>query len=209
MEYVVFLHVGSLRGAEVVAERDFVITNQAQSYSWDEYGFRLHVPENSLEAGLSETTVNVRVSLSGHFQLPADSELVSAVYWVFSPHMFSQPLTVEVQHCAAPSQSSNLSFVRTKCTQKELPYRFKEFEGGVFSQQSFYGSISVNHFSGIAIKRRRSEEVSEDYCAQLYKSREGLYDCRFIFAITRNLEACFSVSWVNVDYYNMPFNFVL
>ena len=178
----------------MVAERNFVITNQARSYCWDEFGFRLHVPENSLEAGLSETTVNVRVSLSGHFQLPADSELVSAVYWVFSPHMFSQPLSIEIQHCAALSQRSSLSFVRTKCTQQKLPYQFKEFDGGSFSQQSFYGSISVNHFSAFAIKRRKSKTVSDDYCAQLYKSREGLYDCRFIFAVTRNLEACFSVS---------------
>ena len=177
----------------MVAEADFVITNQARSYCWEEYGFRLHVPEDSLKEGLSETTVNVRVSLSGHFQLPANSELVSAVYWVFSPHMFSQPLTVDVQHCAAPSQSSNLSFIRTKCTQKELPYQFKELQGGVFSHQS-YGSISVNHFSGLAIGRTKSEEVTDDYCAQIYKLREDLYHCRFIFAITRNLEACFSVS---------------
>ena len=197
--YVISQHIGFLRGAEVVAERDFVITNQARSYHWDEYGFRLHVPEGSLEAGLSETTVNVRVSLFGHFQLPADSELVSAVYWVFCPHKFSQPLTVEVQHCAAPSQCSSLSFVRTKCTQQELPYQFKELEGGSFSQQSFYGSISVNHFSGIGIKRKRSKEVSDDYCAQLYKSRKGLYDCQFFFAVTKNLEACSSVSLVNVD----------
>ena len=197
--YVLSTCIGSLRGAEVVAERNFIITNQARSYRWDEFGFRLHVPENSLEAGLRETTVNVRVSLSGHFQLPDDSELVSAVYWVFSPHVFSQPLTVDVQHCAAPSQNSNLSFVRTKCTQKELPYQFKELQRGSFSQQSFYGSISVNHFSGVAIKRKRSEEVSDDYCAKLYKSREGVHDCRFIFAITRNLEACFSVSLVNLD----------
>ena len=200
---VLSLHVGPLRGAEVVAERDFVLTNRAQSYDWDEYGFRLHVPKESLDAGLSETTVNVRVSLSGQFQLLDDSEFVSAVYWVFSPHTFFQPLTVDVQHCAAPSQCCDLSFVRTKCIQKELPYQFKELEGGVFSQQSLYGSISVNHFSGVAVKRRRkrgrSEEVSEDYCAQLYKSREGLHDHRFTFAITRNLEACFSVSCVIVD----------
>ena len=190
----------------MVAERNFVITNQARNYCWDEFGFRLHVPEDSLEAGLSETTVNVRVSLSGHFQLPADSELVSAVYWVFSPHVFSQPLTVVVQHCAAASQSPNLSFVRTKCTQQVLPYQFKELQGGSFSQQSFYGSISVNHFSGVAIKRRRSEDLSDDYCAQLYKSRESLYDRRLIFAITRNLKACFSVSFGECTYLILCYN---
>ena len=187
----------------MVAEKNFVITNQAQSYSWDEYGFRLHVPENSLEAGLSETTINVRVSLSGQFQLPADSELVSAVYWVFSPHMFSQPLTVDVQHCAAPSQSSNLSFVRTKCTQKERPYQFKELQGGVFGQQSFYGSISVNHFSGVGItKRKRPNESSESgsrtdeqqYCACLYKEKKGKGLYRLHFVVMKDLEAYRTVS---------------
>ena len=183
----------------MVAQRDFVITNEAQTYSWEDYGFRLHVPEGSLEAGLSETTVNVRVSLSGHFQLPTNSELVSAVYWVFSPHKFSQPLTVDIEHCAAPSQCSNLSFIRTKCTQKKLPYQFKELEGGVFSQNSTYGSISVNHFSGLSIKRRkrsRSDEVSDEYCAQLFKSKskETPMDCRLIFAVTKDLEAYLTVS---------------
>ena len=187
----------------MVAERDFVITNQARSYCWDEYGFRLHVPEKSLEAGLSETTVNVRVSLSGHFQVPADSELVSAVYWVFTPHKFSQPLTVEVQHCAAPSQCSNLSFVRTKCTQKKLPYQFKELEGGVFSQQSFYGSISVNHFSGLGVSKRKRprSEASESssgtdeqqYCACLYKEKKGKGQYRLHFVVTKDLEACRTV----------------
>ena len=185
----------------MVAERDFVITNRARSYGWDEYGFRLHVPKESLDVGLTETTVNVRVSLSGYFQLPADSKLVSAVYWVFSPRRFSQPLTIEVQHCAAPSQSSDLSFVRTKCTQKELPYQFKELEGGVFSQQSFYGSISVNHFSGLGItkrKRPRSEssesdsgidEPEEQYCASLYKEKKGKGHYRLHFVVTKDLEA--------------------
>ena len=203
------LHAGFLRGAEVVAQRDLVITNQAQSYHWEEYGFRLHVPEGSLEAGLSETTVNVRVSLSGHFQLPANSELVSAVYWVFSPHKFSQPLTVDIEHCAAPSQCSNLSFIRTKCTQKKLPYQFKELEGGVFGQNSTYGSISVNHFSGLGItkrKRQRSESSEsenetqeEQYCAHLYKQKTGKGHYRLHFVVTRDLKACWTVRVVSVS----------
>ena len=77
----------------MIAHRDFAITNTPQSYHWEQYGFRLHVPEGSLEAGLSETTVSVQVSLSGQFKLPADSKLVSAVYWI-------QPLQVlPTTHC--------------------------------------------------------------------------------------------------------------
>ena len=124
------------------------------------YGFKLHVPKDSLPAEVSETQLNVRVSLSGQFELPSECELVSAVYWVSSPHKFTKPLVVEVQHCAALSsdkQCKQLTFVRTKCTQKELPYTFTEL-GGVFSHHS-YGTLSLSHFSGVAVVRRRGHKV--------------------------------------------------
>ena len=86
--------------------------------------------------------------------MPSNCELVSAVYWVSSPHKFVKPITVEIQHCASLSsdkQCSWLTFVHTKCTQKELPYIFKERVGGVFSPHSSYGSLSLSHFSGVGI----------------------------------------------------------
>ena len=86
--------------------------------------------------------------------MPSNCELASAVYWVSSPHKFIKPITVEIQHCAAlcsDKQCSQLTFVRTKCTQKELPYIFKEQVGGVFSLHNSYGSLSLSHFSGIGI----------------------------------------------------------
>ena len=99
----------------------------------------------------------MRVSLSGQFQMPPNCELVSAVYWVSTAHKFTKPLVVEIQHCAALSsdeQCEQLTFVRTKCTQKELPYTFTELEGGVFSHHSSYGSLSLFHFSGLGVLRR-------------------------------------------------------
>jgi len=96
----------------------------------------------------------VKVSLSGQFDLQENSELVSAVYWIYSPHSFVEPLTLEIQHCAAittPSQCAQLTFVRTNCTQKELPYSFKELDGGSFKPNTCYGSISVMHFSGMGV----------------------------------------------------------
>ena len=125
------------------------------------YGFKLHVPKDSLPAEVSETQLNVRVSLSGQFQLPSECELVSAVYWVSCTHKFTKPLVVEIQHCAALSrdkQCEQLTFVRTKCTQKELPYTFTEL-GGVFNYLSSYGSLSLSHFSGLGVGRRRGCKV--------------------------------------------------
>ena len=117
----------------------------------------MHIPEGSLPAKVLETQLNVQISLSGQFQMPSNCELVSAVYWVFSPHKFTKPITVEVQHCAILSsdeQCSQLTFVHTKCTQKELPYVFEEQVGGIFSPHSSYGSVSLSHFSWIGIVRR-------------------------------------------------------
>ena len=117
----------------------------------------MHIPEGSLPAELSETQLNVQISLSGQFQIPSNCELVSAVYWVSSPHKFIKPITVEIQHCAALSsdkQCSQLTFIHTKCTQKKLPYVFEDQVGGVFSNHSSYGSVSLSHFSGLGIVRR-------------------------------------------------------
>ena len=146
-----------IRGVDVIAETRFVLTKGAQSFEWEEHGFKLHVPEGSLPEGLDQCEVKVKVSLSGNFDLPESSELVSAVYWVYSPHLFLEPLTVEIQHCAAittPTQCTQLTFIRTKCTQKELPYSFKELDGGSFEPNSPYGSIPVTHFSGIGIAKK-------------------------------------------------------
>ena len=150
-----------LRGAEVVSETTFTLTREQQSFEFKGYGFKLHVPKGSLPAELSETQLNVRVSLSGQFQLPSECELVSAVYWVSSPHKFTKPLVVEIQHCAALSSDERceqLTFVRTKCTQKELPYTFTEL-GGVFSHHSSYGSLSLSHFSGLGIVFRKFRKL--------------------------------------------------
>ena len=165
-----FSSTAHLRGADVVAETTFTLTTERQSFKFNGYGFKLHVPEGSLPAELSETQLNVRVSLSGQFQLPPNSELVSAIYWVSStcPHKFTKPLVVEIQHCAALSsdeQCEQLTFVRTKCTQKKLPYTFTEL-GGVFSHHSSYGSLSLSQFSGVGVGRRRGSKVHRPRRAQ-------------------------------------------
>ena len=214
-----------LRGAEVVAQTTFTLTQEAQNFQLEGYGFKLHVPEGSLPVEVSETKVMVKVSLSGQFQMPPDCELLSAVYWVYTSHKFIKPLTVEIQHCAVLSsdqQCSQLAFVSTKCTQKELPYLFRIRDGGVFSCHSLYGSLSLSRFSGFGVVKRvasrRSHrvqpypptsvqtihdqhkqlastdlEISDQYCGQVY-IRKGVNDCRVHFVITKNLDAHRTVS---------------
>ena len=157
----VFLSTAHIQGTEIIAQKTFTLTQEEVHLNFEGYGFKLHVPEGSLPAEVSETQLNVRVSLSGPFQMPFNSKLLSAVYWVSSPHKFKNSITIEIQHCATLSsneQCSKLTFVSTRCTQKEGPYMFKALVGGVFSTHSSYGSLSLSHFCGIGIASTPSPE---------------------------------------------------
>jgi len=141
--------------------------------------------------------------------MPFNSKLLSAVYWVSSPHKFKKPITVKIQHCAALSsdkQCSKLTFVRTKCTQKELPYTFKELAGGVFEPKNSYGSLSLSDFSGLAIGVKEAtcqtgqEEIVEQCCAQLYITRKSVKEWKADFVVIKDLDSCLTVSaWWNFN----------
>ena len=152
--------------------------------------------------------IHVKASLSGRFQFPEDTELISGVYWIACRHKFVKPVTVEVQHCAANLEySSSLTYIVAKCNQEDLPYQFKTLEGGVFSPSSQYGSINLTHFSGLAVAylwstfmqlfgltTRQPEPNTRSYCARLYYSSSGSNCWEVCFAIVCNLELHISVS---------------
>ena len=163
---------------------------------------KLHVPEGSLPGGMSECRVNIKASLSGQFQLPENSDLLSPVFWISAPCKFTKLVTLEIQHCAlreGKTVLSDLSFVSAKCSQKDpLPYRFKQLDGGVFSIHSSYGSIHLSHFSGFGITGRRS--TPRLYCVHLYHTVKQTYDWRFYLAITQDLAAQVTVSSLHTCY---------
>ena len=167
----------------------------AQSFQWLNHGFKIHFPENALPPGVDKCRVHVKASLSGQFDFPRDAELVSGLYWISSRHVFTQPVTVEIQHCALedPQQQSRLKYIVARCSQEKLPYQFKTLEGGVFSPSSRYGSIKLTHFSGLGIMQFFFRLVRR-YCAQLYYSSNGVYSWEVYFAITWDLELHIDVS---------------
>ena len=155
--------IAPIRGCTVVAERNFPITQKAEVFNWSEYGITISAPENSIPKYLRNTPsvlLNVRVSLSGPFQLGA-SKLMSAVYWL-CPNFrckFAKPLELTVEHCAHlthPDDHHKLTFLRTKCNQKDLPYTFKEI-GGNFTAQS--GTVALQSFSGVAVGSKAAESA--------------------------------------------------
>ena len=186
----------NLRGVEVCGEMTVVVySSHAQQITWEGFGLKLHIQEGSLPAGMNKVEVNIKASLAGQYEFPENSHLVSAIFWLRCEdvHEFMKPITVEIQHCAKSENVTNLnlSFVRAVCSQKQLPYTFKQLPRGNFTSHSSYGVIELNSFSGVGITQEGSED--REYCSQLfYLGQPSL--CKIHFVISWNLEAHLTVS---------------
>ena len=174
----------------MIGEVEFRVQTEGGSFEWKGFGIRLHVPKDSLSADVRQCKINIRASLSGQFQLPEGTDLLSPVFWISAPCKFTKPVTLELQHCALAEDEaalSNLGFVSTKCSQRELPFKFTTMGGGVFTTHSTYGSIKLSHFSGVGVTGRKG--IPRSYCAHLYHTKKKDYEWRFYFVIIQDLHA--------------------
>ena len=196
-QYEIYVCSGFLRGVDVLGQTSLVITSQAQTFHWLGYGLKLHIPQGSLPADLKECRLHIKVSLSGEFEFPQNTSLVSAVYWIDSMprRKFSKPIRMELQHCS--NRNSKLSIVRAKCSQEFLPYTFTRVEEGECTphQMSSYASIQLSHFSMIGVTQEGEEDPQ--YCASFYYNSITLTKRRVYFVITKDLEVFNTVSSAN------------
>ena len=165
------------------------------TYEWKGHGIKLHIPADALKPGTPTLTMSIQASLSGQYQLPDDTELVSGVYWVAFPQRFSQPVTLELQHCAClehPDQLSSLFFITAKCNQKTLPYQFQSLPGGVFSTNTLYGAIELSRFSGFGVARRKRKR--KHYIGKIFYIPQATITTWLMhFTIICDLELCLKV----------------
>ena len=184
-----------LPGVEVCAETTKVVTNDQLSFYWEGYGLRLNIPKGSLPKGVEQCTIKIMASLSGQYEFPEESHLVSGVFWLqCEPRVkFTKLLSLEIQHCAKAEDVFKLNFVRAVCTQEELPYKFKLLNQ-VISSRSSYGLTRLQHFSGVAITQEGSQD--RGYVAKLfYRNRsisKNYYDIHFV--VTWDLDLHHTVS---------------
>ena len=171
-----------------------VYSSHDQQISWPGYGLRLHIPKGCLPAGMEQCTINIKASLAGQYEFPENSHLVSAVYWLRCEevHKFTRPITLEIQHCTKSENVTGLklSFVRAVCSQKQLPYTFKQLSGGIFTSHSSYGVIELNNFSGVGVTQEGSED--REYCSRIFymhSSQEEPINREIHFVVTWNIEA--------------------
>ncbi len=141
-------------------ETKVFLTNEQQRFEWKGYGLRLNIPPQSLPSDTKSCIITIKASLSGQYQFPTNTELVSPIFWLqCNPNCkFKAPLTLEIGHCALLQNSFRLFIARALCTQSDLPYTFKVVQGGSFSTQSTYGVVCLERFSGLAAIQERSDE---------------------------------------------------
>ena len=160
-----------LPGVEECAETSVVVySSQGQLVDWN--GLKLHIHTGSLPEGLQQCTIYIKVSLAGDYEIPENSSLVSAVFWLrCEPQCtFTKPITVEIQHCSTKQDLSRLKIVRAFCSQKDLPYKFKPLVGGRFNAGTSYGAIEVNSFSGVGVIDESSDLERKYYSQLFYRS---------------------------------------
>ena len=143
----------------MIGEVEFRVPDQGGSFDWSEISYP---QEQFSTCGMKECKINIKASLLsfGEFQLPEDPDLLSPVFWILAPCKFTKSLTLEIQHCALREDeraSSNLSFVSAKCSQRDLAYRFRHVDGGVFTTHSSYGSIHPVGGPGTSATETKSE----------------------------------------------------
>ena len=144
-----------LSDVQVAEKKLFLVQgDKPQLMNWERFGLRIRVKEDSLSS--SETVEIATAALvGGEFKFPKNTVLVSAVYAVTVSKRLLKPLRLEIQHCVdltgRPGLSKYLKFAIAPVSTHSLPYQFTLVEGGEFSSNSFYGSISRDKFCLVCV----------------------------------------------------------
>ena len=191
-----------LPGIEECSETSVIAhSSHGQLVEWN--GLKLHIHEGSLPEGIHQCKIDIKASLAGQYEIPENSCLVSAIFWLrCEPQCkFIKPITVEIQHCSTKANLSRLKIVRAFCSQKHLPYNFKPL-GGRFNAHTSYGVVEVTSFSGFGVVEEENPVSERLYYSQLfyrsYHSHQHVHEIHIIF--TWNTEA-----HTNVSYFHSTF----
>ena len=171
--------------------------DKPQKVEWPGYGFYIDVPEGALPPGVT-ASVGLKVFLTGQIKLPENRQLISAFYWVSSSEVFLKKVAVNIQHCAVienEEQCLDFRFIIARCSQKELPYTFKEFEG-LFNPCTQYATIKLKQFSILSTTAPSDTKLR---CAAFmyYKQQTGTPKyADFHFVLVNNLPLQILVQYI-------------
>ena len=110
---------------------------------WNDYGFKMELNRKAF-SDVSHDKFNITISAikSGNVLFPSNSKPVSAIYGIQTV-TFSEPVTVEFQHCCNVNVFTNGSLVFAVTSEaSKPPYEFEKLEGGFFPEGQ-YGRVTT------------------------------------------------------------------
>ena len=161
-----------------------------QTINLKRFGFKLYfLPNTSMEP--VSFTIGVLSSLPD-FIPPANTTLVSALYYIEISSELLQPVIVEIEHCVNTGwvDSAQLTFAKAHMDMNSSPpYVFSKLFGGKFDRES-WGAIKLSTFCLVGLFAE-GENFLIDYLAHLLslhrKGRSGTYQVALIASL--NLHA--------------------
>ena len=155
-----------MQGTEVITQKTFTLTKEADNLNFEGYEFL----EGSLPLEMSQTRLNVQVSLSGQLQRPFNSELLCTVsILVRSPEsIYIQPVQPLLE--------------QTKVGQAQAEPQ----------QQQHSKSLACTE-AGCQTEEELEEEIVEQCCAQLFIQKKLVSEWKLDFVVTKNHESCSTV----------------
>ena len=179
-------------------------SNKSQTIDLKEYGCLIHFPPNvSMK---EEFQLTVGVSLSGNFDLPKNTTLVSATYYIETSSELLKPIKIEIEHCVSTEHLNKLTFARADAGNKTPPYHFESLAEGAFTSGIHWGVIEVSTFSLItSICNETCPLIAySGHVLSLNRSGGSYYIYDVLFLVVRKLRASEKVSIHIMPFPNQP-----
>ena len=183
---------------ENIEEMKVIVTNEGNDYEWEDYGLKLHFPQNALPTGFTELHLEIAVSRASSYKSQDESGVLVSTIYCFSHNLGERKLqkavTLEMQHCAIADYNTQLCVVQSDGVSP--PQKFHVFQGGNFSSMSGYASIELTHFCSFSVYLRwylASLIQTVKSCAALYYTNKKSTSFQFHLYIVPHLKPILKV----------------
>lgn len=160
---------------------------ETQTINLKQFGFKLlFLPNTSLEP--VSFTIGIAGLLPFTIIPPANTSLISALYYIKTSSELLQPVIVEIQHCVNATNASGLTFAKTTVqSDRSSPYIFTKLSGGRFHRK-YWGAIKLSNFSFVGIFNEGENNYSSiDYLAHISRLRRNGESGVYQVALTASL----------------------
>ena len=154
-----------------------------QTINLKQFGCKLHfLPNTSLEP--VSFTFGIAAGIPNIIP-PANTTLVSALYYIKTSSELLQPVIIEIQHCVTAT-NGRLMFAKAPVeSDHSLPYVFTKLSGGKFHRK-YWGTTKLSNFSIVAVFDE-GENSSIDYLVHISRLRRNGEPSVYQVALTASL----------------------